>query len=71
MHAGGSGAARTPRVEPYINTDNVKALYKEYSALLGVKINRQLCQQDYGMMEFDVMDLNGHRLVFAQRVSAE
>ncbi len=50
----------------YIVTDNVKALYEEYSALSGVKIARELCQRDYGMMEFDVMDLNGHRLVFAQ-----
>jgi hypothetical protein len=47
-------------------TDNVNALYKEYSALPGVQISRPLCAQDYGMMEFDVMDLNGHRLVFAQ-----
>jgi glyoxalase/bleomycin resistance protein/dioxygenase superfamily protein len=50
----------------YIVTDDVKALYAEYSALPGVNISRQLCPQDYGMMEFDVMDLNGHRLVFAQ-----
>jgi len=54
----------------YIVTDNVKALYEEYSALPGVKISRQLCPQDYGMMEFDVMDLNGHRLVFAQPMPA-
>ncbi len=33
-----------------------------------LKISRQLCPQDYGMMEFDVMDLNGHRLVFAQAI---
>jgi hypothetical protein len=52
----------------YIITDNVKGLYEEYSALPGVKISRQLCPQDYGMMEFDVMDLNGHRLVFAQAI---
>jgi hypothetical protein len=52
----------------YIVTDNVKALYEEYLALPGVKISRQLCPQDYGMMEFDVMDLNGHRLVFAQPI---
>lgn len=50
----------------YIVTDNVKALFEEYSALPGVKISRPLCPQEYGMMEFDVMDLNGHRLVFAQ-----
>jgi hypothetical protein len=53
----------------YIITDDVKALYEEYSAS-GVKISRQLCQQEYGMMEFDVMDLNGHRLVFAQPIPA-
>jgi hypothetical protein len=55
----------------YIVTDDVKALYEEYSALSGVKISRRLCPQDYGMMEFDVMDLNGYRLVFAQPVPAE
>lgn len=50
----------------YIVTDNVEALYREYSALSGVTISRLLCPQEYGMLEFDVMDLNGHRLVFAQ-----
>ena len=55
----------------YIVTDDVNALYEEYSALPGVKISRQLGPQDYGMMEFDVMDLNGHRLVFAQPIPAE
>jgi hypothetical protein len=52
----------------YIIADNVKALYEEYSLLPGVKISRELCPQDYGMLEFDVMDLNGHRLVFAQPI---
>ena len=55
----------------YIVTDNVKALYEEYSAVPGVQISRQLCPQEYGMMEFEVMDLNGHRLVFAQPIAAE
>ncbi len=55
----------------YIITDNVKALYEEFSGLPGVDISRQLCPQDYGMMEFDVMDLNGHRLVFAQPMRTE
>src|SRR5215471_17806766 len=41
----------------YIATDNVKALYEEYSSLPGVTISRQLCPQEYGMMEFDVIDL--------------
>jgi hypothetical protein len=50
----------------YIIADDVKALYEEYSALAGIEISRGLCPQEYGMTEFDVMDLNGHRLVFAQ-----
>ena len=50
----------------YIVTDDVKALYAEYSAQARVKISRGLCPQDHGMLEFDVIDLNGHRLVFAQ-----
>ena len=50
----------------YIVTDDVKALYEEYSALQKVHISRPLSRQAYGMMEFDVVDLNGHRLVFAQ-----
>ena len=55
----------------YIITDNVKALYEEYSSLSAVKISRQLRPQDYGMMEFDVIDLNAHRLVFAQPIPAK
>jgi hypothetical protein len=53
----------------YIVTDNVNALYEEYSALPGL-ISRPLCPQEYGMLEFDVIDLNGHRLVFAQPIAA-
>ena len=49
----------------YIVTDNVKALHAEYSALTGVHISRPLREQEYGMIEFDVIDLNGQRLVFA------
>ncbi len=52
----------------YIITDNVKALYEEFSALPQIKISRPLCPQDYGMLEFDILDLNGHRLVFAQPI---
>lgn len=55
----------------YIYTDDVRALYDEFSALAGVTISRPLCAQEYGMTEFDVMDLNGHRLVFAQPTGLE
>jgi hypothetical protein len=55
----------------YIVTNDVQALYDEYSNLPGVKIGRELCPQEYGMLEFDVIDLNGHRLVFAQPMARE
>ena len=42
--------------------------YQEFSATPGVKIARPLSPQEYEMMEFDVIDLNRHRLVFAQPV---
>ena len=54
----------------YIVTDNVRALYEEFSSIPGVEISRELCPQEHGMTEFDVMDLNGHRLVFAQPMPA-
>ena len=50
----------------YTVTDDVKGLFAEFSAVPGINISRPLCPQEYGMMEFDVMDLNGRRLVFAQ-----
>jgi hypothetical protein len=52
----------------YIITDDVRALFEEYSAS-GAEISRPLCAQDYGVLEFDVIDLNGHRLVFAEPTS--
>jgi hypothetical protein len=55
----------------YITTDDVRALYEEYSSLSGVEISRPLCPQEYGMTEFDVMDLNGYRLVFAEPTRAK
>jgi hypothetical protein len=50
----------------YIVTDHVNALYEEYLSVPEVEISRHLCPQEYGMVEFDVIDLNGYRLVFAQ-----
>lgn len=55
----------------YVVTDNVKALDDEYASVPGVTISRPLWPQEYGMIEFDVMDLNGYRLVFAQPMQAE
>lgn len=54
----------------YIRTDNVEALHAEFSAIPGMVISRPPCPQEYGMIEFDVIDLNGYRLVFAQPIEA-
>jgi len=53
----------------YIVTDNVHALYQEFLRLPTGTVSRQLCTQEYGMIEFDVTDLNGRRIVFAQPVA--
>ena len=54
----------------YIETDDVASLFDEFSQLSDVKIVRPLSPQVYGEIEFDVMDLNGYRLVFAQPTTA-
>ena len=53
----------------YIETDDVAALFAEFSQRSDVKIVRPLSPQVYGQIEFDVMDPNGYRLVFAQPVT--
>jgi hypothetical protein len=50
----------------YIDTDDVEALFNEFSQRPDVNIVRGLSPQEYGQIEFDVMDPNGYRLVFAQ-----
>lgn len=52
-------------------TSQVHAHFEEFCALLGVTISRPLCPRKYGMTEFDVIDLVGHRLVFAQPAPAK
>src|SRR5205085_12529849 len=38
----------------YIETDNVQALFDEFSQRADVNITRPLCRQEYGQIEFDV-----------------
>jgi len=60
------GAREREAWNVYIETDDVEALFTEFSQRPEVNIVRELCPQEYGQIEFDVMDLNGYRLVFAQ-----
>ena len=52
----------------YIETDDVRGLYKELSHHADVKITRPLTEQEYGKVEFDVADPNGYVLVFAEDI---
>jgi len=54
----------------YIETDDVASLFAEFSQVPELNIVRPLSPQVYGQIEFDVMDLNGYRLVFAQPVAS-
>jgi predicted enzyme related to lactoylglutathione lyase len=55
--------------DAYIWMDDADALQKEYAAK-GVKIVRGICDQPYGMRDFDILDCNGYRLCFGHDISA-
>jgi hypothetical protein len=50
----------------YIETDNVQALFDDFSPMPGVKVIRGLCKQEYGQTDFEIVDPNGYVLVFSQ-----
>ena len=52
----------------YIDTDNVQALFEDLSKMPDVKILRHPCKQEYGQIDFEIVDPNGYVLVFAQPV---
>jgi predicted enzyme related to lactoylglutathione lyase len=51
--------------DAYIWVENADALYNEFKGK-GVKIAREICNQEYGCRDFDVEDCNGYRLCFGQ-----
>ena len=51
--------------DAYIWIDDADALYHEFKSK-GVKIVREICDQDYGCRDFDVEDCNGYRLCFGE-----
>ena len=63
------GTAANARVGAITLGIGVGALFDELSQLPNVKIARPICPQEYGQIEFDIFDLNGYRLVFAQPTS--
>ena len=53
--------------DSYIWIDNADKLYAEFKSK-GVKIAREICDQEYGCRDFDVEDCNGYRLCFGQDI---
>ena len=51
--------------DAYIWVENADELYSEFRSK-GVTIAREICDQDYGCRDFDILDLNGYRLCFGQ-----
>jgi uncharacterized glyoxalase superfamily protein PhnB len=49
--------------DAYISVADADALLAEFRAR-GVTITRDICDQPYGMRDFDIEDLNGYRLCF-------
>ncbi len=71
-----SGAVRpNRRVDPegeawdaYVWIDDADALHAEFKHK-GVRITRDVGDQDYGCRDFDIEDCNGYRLCFGQDLS--
>jgi len=49
--------------DAYVWVDDADALYAELVSK-GARIARNLCDQEYGCRDFDVLDCNGYRLCF-------
>jgi uncharacterized glyoxalase superfamily protein PhnB len=63
-------STKIPPSSVYIFVDDVDAVYAEYKAK-GLKIFAAPEDQDYGMREFELSDLNGHFLIFGQALAVE
>jgi predicted enzyme related to lactoylglutathione lyase len=55
--------------DAYTWIEDADSLYDEFKKN-GVKIEREICNQDYGCRDFDIEDCNGYRLCFGQDISS-
>ena len=53
--------------DAYFWVDDADALRRDFGAK-GVTIARDMCDQEYGMREFDILDNNGYRLCFGHNI---
>ena len=54
--------------DAYLWVDDADGLYAEFKAK-GVRIQRELCDQEYGCRDFEVEDCNGYRLCFGSDIT--
>lgn len=69
-HPNELGAPGTEPWDAYIWVDDVDALYSEFQGR-SVEIARDICDQPYGVRDFDVLDCNGYRLCFGEPIAGE
>jgi predicted enzyme related to lactoylglutathione lyase len=55
--------------DAYLWIDDAGALYEEYQQK-GVKITREICDQEYGNRDFEIEDCNGYRLCFGNNIES-
>jgi predicted enzyme related to lactoylglutathione lyase len=55
--------------DAYLWVDDADALFNEYTGK-GVKIARDICEQEYRMRDFEIEDCNGYRLCFGHDLDA-
>ena len=53
----------------YVWIEDADALHAEFAAK-GANIAREICDQEYGCRDFDVLDCNGYRICFGQDISS-
>jgi hypothetical protein len=51
--------------DAYIWVENVDGLFEEFRRN-GVTVARDICDQEYGCREFDILDPNGYRICFGE-----
>lgn len=55
--------------DAYLWIDDADALHKEYQQK-GIKITREICDQEYGCRDFEIEDCNGYRLCFGHNTES-
>ena len=64
-----NGKVAPPGWDAYVWVEDADALYAEVKSN-GVKIAREICDQEYQNRDFDIEDCNGYRLCFGSNLQS-